>query len=133
LGDGGTSADVQPTHAYSQPGIYTVSLTANLNGCEALASTLVEVEDANAVGEISPVDVAVFVQADRIMVTWAETDQPLNAELFSASGRSVSPAQRSLNSNSPMYVSTSGLPAGGYILRVWNSTALRSFLVPLTH
>ncbi|MBK6775374.1 MAG: PKD domain-containing protein [Flavobacteriales bacterium] len=133
FGDGGTSADVQPTHAYSQPGIYTVSLTANLNGCEALASTLVEVEDANAVGEISPVDVAVFVQADRIMVTCAETDQPLNAELFSASGRSVSPAQRSLNSNSPMYVSTSGLPAGGYILRVWNSTALRSFLVPLTH
>jgi PKD repeat protein len=132
FGDGGTSTDAQPTHAYAQPGTYTVSLTASLNDCEAVATTLVEVEGADGIGETSPINVAVFVQADRIMVTWAETDQPLNAELFSASGSSVSPAQRSLNSNSPMYVSTSGLPAGGYILRVWNSTALRSYLVPLT-
>ena len=131
FGDSGSSTDLQPTHSYSQSGIYTVTLTASVSVCEAIATALIEVQAANAIAEINMIDAAVFIQADRIMVTWPQADQALNAELFSANGRSVSPAQRSLNSNSPMYISTIGLPPGGYVLRVWNATAMRSYMVPL--
>ncbi|MFZ1688049.1 MAG: PKD domain-containing protein [Flavobacteriales bacterium] len=131
FGDGGSSTDMQPTHSYSQPGLYTVTLTVSMNGCDATTATVIEVESADGVAEMNAIDAAVIIQTDRIMITWPDADQALNAELFSASGRSVSPAQRSLNSNSPMYISTTGLPPGGYVLRIWNSTAMRSYMVPL--
>lgn len=34
FGDGGTSTDVHPVHEYELPGIYTVMLVANNNGCK---------------------------------------------------------------------------------------------------
>ncbi|MEO8067620.1 MAG: PKD domain-containing protein [Flavobacteriales bacterium] len=131
FGDGSNSSHAEPVHQYSDPGLYTVSLTASLSDCHAEATSLIEVQAATGIAEEQAINVAVFIQPDRIMITWPEADQALSAELFSASGRSVAPTQRSLNSNSPMYISTIGLPPGGYVLRVWNSAAMRSYMVPL--
>lgn len=131
FGDGSNSSDEQPVHDYSQPGLYTVTLTVWQSECHAQAAELIEVQNATGIAEEQAINAAVFIQADRIMITWPDADQALSAELFSTSGRSVAPTQRSLNSNSPMYISTVGLPPGGYVLRVWNSTAMRSYMVPL--
>ena len=41
FGDGATSTDTMPTHAYAAPGVYTVSLSAaNSNGCDSTATIL---------------------------------------------------------------------------------------------
>ncbi|MCG3164529.1 MAG: hypothetical protein POELPBGB_00283 [Bacteroidia bacterium] len=51
FGDGTTSTDTMPTHAYAVPGVYTVSLSAaNSNGCDSSATItdyiIVETPDA---------------------------------------------------------------------------------------
>lgn len=45
FGDGNSSTDFQPTHFYSEPGIYTVTLiSTDTSGCYEADSTIVEVE-----------------------------------------------------------------------------------------
>ncbi|MCG3212506.1 MAG: hypothetical protein FOGNACKC_06176 [Anaerolineae bacterium] len=43
FGDGATGSEINPTHIYTQPGSYTVTLTASNGGLSDTASTIVEV------------------------------------------------------------------------------------------
>lgn len=45
FGDGNTSNEQNPTHTYSQPGVYIVTLTASGNGCTNTVSMIVVTDD----------------------------------------------------------------------------------------
>ncbi len=55
FGDGGTSADTDPTHIYSMPGTYSIMLIADNNGCKDTIEKLnyIEVKDPKAQFDVS--------------------------------------------------------------------------------
>lgn len=131
FGDGGTSSAASPTHAYTSPGEYQVDLTVANGPCTAMTATTVFVGEANGIEGNDPLEARVFVQGDNITVICPYASQPTNAALFSANGRAASEQQRTVDGRSAMYISTTGLAAGGYVLRVWNANGMRSYMVPL--
>lgn len=64
FGDGTQSAEISPTHVYSQPGTYTVTLTAsNINGCAAVSSYVVTIPEERSVGAAAVLPSDVLVQS----------------------------------------------------------------------
>lgn len=131
FGDGGASSAASPTHAYTSPGEYQVDLTVSNGPCTATAAATVFVGEATGIEGHDPLEARVFVQGDNITVICPYASQPTNAALFSANGRAASEQQRTMDGRTPMYIPTAGLAAGGYVLRVWNTEGMRSYMVPV--
>ena len=55
FGDGASAREQNPTHVYSEPGIYNVQLTSSLGANSDTVSTQIEIEDIGAGFEVSPV------------------------------------------------------------------------------
>ncbi|QQR87075.1 MAG: PKD domain-containing protein [Flavobacteriales bacterium] len=131
FGDGGASSVSSPTHAYTTPGEYQVDLTVSNGPCTAMAATTVFVGQANGIEGNDPLEARVFVQGDHITVICPYASKSMNAALFSANGRAASEQQRAMDGRTPMYIPTTGLAAGGYVLRVWDTEGMRSYMVPV--
>lgn len=133
FGDGGSSNATSPVHAYTAPGEYQVDLTVSNGPCSASAATTVLVGAANGVASNDPLEARVFVNGDHITVLCPFASQPTNVALFSANGHAASQQLRIVDGRVPTDIPTTGLAAGGYVLRVWNTGSMRSYMVPLAH
>lgn len=133
FGDGGSSTANSPVHAYTAPGEYQVDLTVSNGPCSAAAATTVFVGAATGVASNDPLEARVFVNGDHITVFCPFATQPTNVALFSANGRAASEQLRIVDGRVPTNIPIAGLAAGGYVLRVWNTGSMRSYMVPLAH
>lgn len=133
FGDGGSSTATSPTHAYTAPGEYQVDLTVSNGPCTAAAATTVTVSAVAGVASNDPLEARVFVNGNHLTVLCPYASGPTNVALFSANGHAASEQLRIVDGRVPTNIPTTGLAAGGYVLRVWNTGSMRSYMVPLAH
>lgn len=69
FGDGSTSFDENPTHSYTTPGIYTITLVAEFNGCENTTIETIEVRTSTAIDELEGVDYSIITNENNLIIS----------------------------------------------------------------
>ena len=86
FGDGTTGTGANPTHVYSQPGTYTVSLTVRNNAGSAHRCTLTQVVNAammaNPCADIADVNSAYFMNNSSVLTAEARAELMENVEVL---------------------------------------------------
>lgn len=90
FGDGNTSIEENPSHTYSSPGIYTVTLTAELNGCENSQFQTVEVKTTTSVDELSNLDYSMISNDGSILINFEnDLNEETDISITSMNGQNV--------------------------------------------
>lgn len=128
FGDGTSSTEMHPTHAWSMAGDYPITLTVDNGACEASTSSTVIVEVNTGVGGLLDAEgIRVFATADAFIIEPGAGHGPLRAEVLDALGRTV--LSRALTGRTR--IAADGLDNGVWLVRLSSSTGQRTFRVPL--
>ncbi|MEL6141031.1 MAG: PKD domain-containing protein, partial [Bacteroidota bacterium] len=137
LGDGTTSLDYEAFHQYTEPGIYTISLTITTeDGCQNTYTVTIDLEEdgfvsnpqfslINSTDEFGPTNMVNYVVApnptsDRVNVSWdASQFGQYDWQLFDLNGKRISNGiGQSVIGDTRFEVDLSNTPAGIYFLRI---------------
>ncbi len=116
FGDGNTSMEQNPTHTYSSPGVYTITLTAEKNGCEVIQYQTIEVKATTSVEEVSNINYSIISNEGSIMIN---IDNSLN-EIYSISITSMNGQNvyNSTTSSNSKLVDTRSFAKGLYLVTI---------------
>lgn len=130
FGDGSTSEEEAPEHAYAAPGIYTVVLTTSNGYCTSTSTVTVTVELSTGLAEATPsTSVRGWLSGDHLVIEHGFSDAlPLTLELINEAGQ-VWKQQRVAGQVGRMTVPATDLASGIWYVRV--STAEESRTVPV--
>ncbi len=132
FGDGTTSDASEPTHAYFEPGVYEVTLTATDGSCTVSHTGNIEVEGATGIADRASSGLTAWVDANRFIAEWnVPGANGLVIEIIDATGKKV--ADRSSTQNSGrISIPAIGLPTGVYFMRMNAGGKQRTFKLPVS-
>ena len=132
FGDGGTSSEQEPVHAYVSPGIYPVTLTVDNGICQAQTSEEIIVELSTGTAPLAAgVTARAWGVPDGIVVEHDFlNDDPVVIEVLDAIGR-VHMHLRSPIASGRTILSDDGLSSGIWFVRLTNNGQQITFRVPL--
>ncbi|HAD96833.1 MAG TPA: hypothetical protein DCG19_05460 [Cryomorphaceae bacterium] len=118
FGDGDTSNLQNPTHTYSKPGTYFVTLIVSNGTCTITLNRQVKVYSGIGLEEGEIVDMRVYrVPADqRLEREWSSHNIMISLQVHDASGKLL--LQKDISSNESETINVSSYPTGMYILRM---------------
>ena len=118
FGDGDTSNLQNPTHTYSKPGTYFVTLIVSNGTCTITLNRQVKVYSGIGLEEGEIVDMRVYpVPADqRLELEWSSHNIMTSLQVHDASGKLL--LQKDISSNESETINVSSYPTGMYILRM---------------
>src|SRR5690606_7297408 len=129
-GDGTTSLMGHPYHSYTEPGVYTVSLTATLDNCSVTVTTTLDVTFPTGVAAHEGTGVRVCGGREAVVVGHGPGGGRLRIEGFDAAGRlwfakdyAAVPGQ--------ILVPARDIAAGVWIVRLTRDGLQRSYPVPM--
>jgi len=125
FGDGTTSETENPVHVYTEPGLYTITLTAHNEVCLDMQSFEVLVNDqVVGTGEANAQDFSLLNMGDHYQILPASgATAPAVVRLFDASGRIVSDLRINAGIGSAIRVDTGTLSSGVYSLMLLDGEA----------
>ncbi len=135
FGDGSLSNGQNPSHTYTQPGTYTVTLTVGDGICDDVQTWTVEVTgfpvSIENVEGLSGINIRPNPVNDNLYVDLASTQNvDLTVDLYDAVGRKVVQGQAiSFNGTSRQTFDVSGLAAGTYFLRITDGKSVSTHKV----
>jgi hypothetical protein len=130
FGDGATSTEANPTHTYTEPGTYTVTLTVSYGDCMDVTTFDVSVELSTSVSSVSSSQpVKAWVNGEQFVVEHSFAG-PVNVELLDATGHLH--LQRMAGSGAGrILLPASGLSTGIWFVRVISAGEQHTLRVPL--
>jgi hypothetical protein len=129
FGDGSTSNAAAPEHAYDQPGIYTVTLTASNGPCASTSTITITVELSTGLAEAAQVPMRAWLSGDQLVVEHGFSDRlPLLLEVLSEGGQ-LWKQLRVAGQAGRMTVPAGDLASGIWYVRVSNSAQSRTLPV----
>jgi subtilisin family serine protease/PKD repeat protein len=133
FGDGSTSEEAQPSHTYTEPGSYTITLTAyTAGGCSESQEQLIEVSLPQGLSNAKARKLELYPNPSRGKVSIAlpsSLQTSASLVVMDAAGRIVS--RQAVGAASELQLSLEHLPAGVYLIRLqegsqlWQSRLLR--------
>lgn len=130
FGDGATSTELEPVHAYSTPGIFTVTLTVTSGDCSDVTSFDVTVELNTGISTSAAVGVSAWVSSNGFVVEHGFTSGTVYIEVLDATGRLH--ATRNVGASpGRVILSHEGLTTGIWFVRVTNGDKQQTFRLPL--
>jgi len=132
FGDGDTSTDSDPEHAWSTPGTYTVSLTVTTNGCSDTWSQVILVETTTVIATAPPAaDLHAWFAYDQFIIVHAfENGLPVVVELLDAAGR-LHRTQQEAGRPGRITMPACDLATGIWLIRITNADTQRTMRIPL--
>lgn len=122
FGDGTTSTEMIPIHAYAAEGDYTVQLEVNkYYGCRSNSSEAIQVVTGVAEGNYTPLAMYPNPTSGQILFSGLEADAQI--DIFDITGR---PVQFIRTGNS---ADISALPSGQYMVRITASGTVRTGMI----
>ncbi len=132
FGDGSTSTDAAPMHAWAVPGIYTVTLTATGGGCTSTFSMALVVEVNTGLAESSNTGrLAVWGTADHFVIEHPFRNAPVDVAVFDATGK-LALDRAEVSRPDRFTISNRSLGTGVWFVRITSGDVQRTFRVPLT-
>lgn len=115
FGDGNTSFDENPTHSYTTPGFYTITLVAETNGCENTKTETIEVRTSTTISEMEELGYNIITNDDNLIISIE--DKILNGviKLTTINGKEV--YKTNLNSKNTI-VNTTEYASGVYLITI---------------
>ncbi|MBK9540102.1 MAG: PKD domain-containing protein [Flavobacteriales bacterium] len=132
FGDGSGSTDNEPIHSYTLPGIYTVTLTVNENGCEAVITGEIIVDMSTGVQGITDGLARVWLQNDEVVVDLhqEQADEVL-ITVLDAQGRKVA-ERRTRITEGRERIPVGHVAQGVILVQLLKGDHGRTFKLPLT-
>ncbi len=130
FGDGATSTDENPTHTYTLPGTYEVTLVVSYGDCSDATTVNVTVELSTGIAAATTAQPVRAWMAESHLVVEHPYTGVVQVELMDATGRLH--AQRSVNSGAArILVPSNTLSTGIWFVRVTNAGEQQTLRVPL--
>ncbi|MBK9535577.1 MAG: PKD domain-containing protein [Flavobacteriales bacterium] len=130
FGDNSTSTDVNPTHSYSEPGTYTVTLEVTADDCSVITTQEVVVSVNTGIATIASAGLNVWSNAQGIVMEHSFTEGTVKVEVLDATGRLHIQRQVPATPGRTV-IATDALNTGIWFVRVTNGERVQSFRVPL--
>jgi PKD repeat protein len=131
FGDGSTSTETTPTHAWTLPGTYTVTLTASGGNCTDMATVEITVEMTTGIAAAgTAVNLAVWATKDHLIITHAFGNKPVDVDVLDATGRLVL-GHTGIVMPERITLDDHKLSTGVWFVRVKSGDTERTFRVPL--
>jgi hypothetical protein len=131
FGDGTFSAEENPSHVYTLPGTYTVTLTAFQGDCADTFTMDVVIELGTGLADIAYGDIRVWGDGDHFVIEHTIAHGgPLWVDVMDARGRLM---RSELFTAIPdrLLLSSSGLSTGIWMIVIRSEDTMRTFRVPL--
>ena len=121
FGDGGTSTQPNPVHAYNQSGTYFLTFQASNPSCTTTVHRQVDVYESFGVQELDLYSISVFPipATDFVQVSWHEQFHPVELRILSMLGKVV---LKTRPKASTQKLNIRDLSAGVYTLQLVNAT-----------
>lgn len=132
FGDGTTSTDLNATHSYALPGVYTVVLTANNGICEASVSQDINVQLSTSV-TATPASLVlnVWSAADQLVVEYSfDHGHAVLVDVLDATGR-LHIQKQFVGTPGRVSIPAASLGTGVWFVRVTSGKVQQTFRVPV--
>lgn len=131
FGDGQFSVENEPSHTYTAPGTYTVTMTVTDGDCADTWTAEVMVETSTGIQTNAPVGTNAWFDNDKFVVEHAfNNGQPVTIEVMDATGR-LHLSRQVAGTPARVNVPAEGLSTGIWFVRVSNAGTSRTMRVPL--
>ncbi|MBK8500279.1 MAG: proprotein convertase P-domain-containing protein [Flavobacteriales bacterium] len=129
FGDGATSTDAAPEHAYALPGEYNVVLTVIDGLCLASATITIIVETSTGIEEANRAHVAAWMNGDNLVVEHGFTNlEPVHVEILNEAGQ-LFRQQKVAGPSGRLTIPAADLASGIWYVRVSNMDTRRTIPV----
>lgn len=115
FGDGNVSFDENPTHTYTSPGIYTISLTVEANGCENTFTETIEVRATTGIEDNDNTTFEILTFENYIQLTSDENITNGIITLTDMNGKLIH--SENVNNNN-IIINTEKYAVGAYLLNI---------------
>lgn len=132
FGDGTTDGGTEPTHVYTTPGIYTVSMQALDGVCEDVFTMDIQVMGSTTVTEAGRTAAfSAWSDEGGFVIAWSDrTGEAVNADVLDAQGRVVL-SGKAMAASGRMRIDALELATGTYVLRARQGGTEHSFKLPV--
>ncbi|MCT4582576.1 MAG: PKD domain-containing protein [Flavobacteriales bacterium] len=118
FGDGNISFDENPSHTYSAPGTYTITLTVESNGCESTFTSTIEVKATTSIEDLTANKFEVISFDSYITVNFKALLTNATLSITDLSGKQV--YSQSINGNT-ISINTDQYANGSYLINVYSN------------
>ena len=133
FGDGETSTDLEPTHSYSLPGVYTITLTVDDGDCTSTTTLDLSVESTTGLPTLEGRTLNAWVSGDQIIVDHNfNQNEAVLVRIISTSGQLVQ-EHRFAGQPARLALPTEDLATGIWLVRVSSGNNARTFSLPVLH
>lgn len=133
FGDGTTSTDDVPVHAYSAPGTYTVTLTTGIDGCTTVTHVDIVVNMSTGItGTGAQQGIQVRMVGDLLQITWALENTGLSLDILDATGRVIA-SKGGLGRTGTTGFTTTNWSEGLYFVRMTDGTMQQQRKIAVGH
>lgn len=132
FGDGTGSMSMNPVHAWTTPGTYTVTLTATGGDCSDQTSSDIFVGSTTGIADHAAQagNLSVWADPTSIMIDHEFGKQPVQVDIYDATGR-LAINRSDIVSPGRIIIGDQELGAGVWLVRVTSGNVQRTFRVPL--
>lgn len=131
FGDGSTSTEAAPTHAWALPGTYAVTLTATGGNCTDTFTMEVTVEMSTGISASgAAAALAVWATPDHLVITHTFGSQAVDVDVFDATGRVIM-GREGIVMPGRITLDDRKLNTDVWFVRVKSGDTVRTFRVPL--
>ncbi len=131
FGDGSTGEDPEPSHSFSEPGIYLVSLTVQNGSCTIVHSQEISVQTSTAINDRNSLQPAnAWVQGDHMIVEHNFTHgEELLIDVLDATGKLFF-QKRYVGTPGRIMIPLNTISSGVWFVRISNGNDQQTFKIP---
>ena len=131
FGDGATSDELEPTHSFSLPGTYTITLNVDDGTCTSTTTLELNVESTTGLATIVGHTLNAWVSGDLFVVDHNFNDnEPVLVRVLSTNGQLVQ-THRFAGQPARLTLPTADLATGIWLVRVSSANSVRTVSLPV--